>query len=37
VPADPTARKALWSALRGSFAGALLVSDTGTTTVPAAA
>jgi len=37
VPADSTARKALWGALRGSFAGALLVSDTGTTTVPAAA
>ena len=37
VPADSTARKALWTALRGSFAGALLVTDAGTTTVPAAA
>jgi len=36
VPADSAARKALWSALRGSFGGALLVTDTGTTTVPAA-
>ena len=37
VPTDPSARKALWGALRGSFAGALLVTDAGTTTVPAAA
>jgi len=37
VPTDPSARKALWGALRSHYAGALLVSDTGTTTVPHAA
>jgi hypothetical protein len=37
VPADPSARKALWGALRAHYAGALLVSDSGTSTVPTAA
>jgi hypothetical protein len=37
VPADPTARKALWCALRAHYAGALLVTDSGSSTVPHAA
>ena len=37
VPADPAARRALWGALRVHYAGALLVTDTGTSRVPHAA
>jgi hypothetical protein len=37
VPADPAARRALWGALRAHYAGALLVTDTGTSRVPHAA
>jgi len=37
VPVDQRARAGLWGALRAHFAGALLVSERGTTTVPEAA